>query len=325
MDDEIIIEAMIHDTSKSSKKKKSKKGKTKNNKKINNKKTSKKVDNKKDEFKSINKGKVAKSKAETVNYAVPAREKINAKQALKMKKKKRIKVVATIILVLFTIILILSSPLFSIKDISVSGVSKLTNEEVISTSGINTGVNIFALNKLKAKKKILENPYIEDVYIKRNYPSNISIEVKEKVPTFMIQFANSYIYVNNQGYMLEISTEPLNLPVLLGIKTDLSNVKPGKRLDVEDLKKFNILIQIIDITKNFELNTLISRIDITDSSDYVVYMDSEGKKIYLGDAIDLNTKILPLAEILNQTSGKSGEIFLNMDLNEQNPRFRESY
>lgn len=324
MDDEIIIEAMIHDTSKSSKKKKSKKGKSKN-KKIKNKKTSKKIDNKKDEFKSINKGKVAKNKTEAVNYAVPAREKINAKQALKMKKKKKIKITATVLLVLFTIILILSSPLFSIKDITVSGVSKLTNEEVISTSGITTNVNIFALNKLKAKKKILENPYVADVYIKRNYPNNISIEVKEKVPTFMIQFANSYIYVNNQGYMLEISTEPLNLPVLLGIKTDLSNVKPGKRLDVEDLKKFNILIQIMDITKNFELNTLISRIDITDSSDYIVYMDSEGKKIYLGDAIDLNTKILPLAEILNQTTGKSGEIFLNMDLNEQNPRFRESY
>ena len=324
MDDEIIIEAMIHDTSKSSKKKKSKKGKTKN-KKIKNKNTSKKVDNKKDEFKSINKGKITKGKTEAINYAVPAREKINAKQALKMKKKKKIKITATVLLVLFTIILILSSPLFSIKDITVSGVSKLTSEEVISTSGITTNVNIFALNKLKAKKKLLENPYVADVYIKRNYPNNISIEVKEKVPTFMIQFANSYIYVNNQGYMLEISTEPLNLPVLLGIKTDLSNVKPGKRLDVEDLKKFNILIQIMDITKNFELNTLISRIDITDSSDYIVYMDSESKKIYLGDAIDLNTKILPLAEILNQTTGKSGEIFLNMDLNEQNPRFRESY
>lgn len=323
MDDEIIIEAMIHDTSNSSKKKKSKKGKKKN-KKINNQKTSKKVDNKKDEFKSINKGKV-KNKTEAVNYAVPAREKINAKQALKLKKKKEIKIMATVLLVLFTIILFLSSPLFSIKDVTVSGTSKLTNDEVVSASGITTNINIFALNKLKAKKKILENPYVADVYIKRNYPNNISIEVNEKVPTFMIQFANSYIYVNNQGYMLEISTEPLNLPVLLGIKTDLSNVKPGKRLDVEDLKKFNILIQIMDITKNFELNTLITRIDITDSSDYIVYMDSEGKKIYLGDAIDLNTKILPLAEILNQTTGKSGEIFLNMDLNEQNPRFRESY
>ena len=34
---------------------------------------------------------------------------------------------------------------------------------------------------------------------------------------------------------------------------------------------------------------------------------------------------LPLKEILKQTEGKSGEIYLNMDLNKQNPRFRESY
>ena len=66
-------------------------------------------------------------------------------------------------------------------------------------------------------------------------------------------------------------------------------------------------------------------IDITDSSDYIVYMDSEGKKIYLGDAIDLNTKILHLKEILNQNKGKTGEIFLDMDLNEYDSRFRESY
>ena len=315
----MIIEAMIHDTSDNTKKK----GK-KNNKK-NKKKNSKKNVNKKDEFKSINKGRVAKTKKESVNYKIPAREKINAKKAQNTRRQKRMKITATVLLCLFTLILILSSKLFYIKEITVSGNSKLTNEEIISISGITTDVNIFALNKLKAKKKLLENSYVEDVYIKRDYPNTISIEIKEKVPTFMIQFANSYIYVNNQGYMLEISTESLDLPILLGIKTDLSNVKPGKRLDVEDLKKFNKLIQIMDISKNFELADLITRIDITDASNYIVYMDTEGKKIYLGDAVDLNTKILPLAEILNQTKGKSGEIFLDMDLNEQNPRFRESY
>ena len=75
---------------------------------------------------------------------------------------------ATVLLVLFTIILFLSSPLFSIKDVTVSGTSKLTNDEVVSASGITTNINIFALNKIKAKKKILENPYVADVYIKRN-------------------------------------------------------------------------------------------------------------------------------------------------------------
>lgn len=321
----MIIEAMIHDTSDSlnkksnkKKRKKSKKNKLKNPNANSNKK-------KIDDFKSINKGKVSKGKKNSIDEKIPAREKINAKQALNSKKKRRVKILCGVILFVAALILLLSSRLFDIKEINVNGISKLTKEEVISISQIPVNTNIFALNKLKAKYRLLENSYIEDVYIKREYPSTISINVKEKVPTFMIQFANSYIYLNNQGYMLEVSTEALPLPTLLGIKTDLSNVKPGKRLDVEDLKKFNKLIQIMDISRNFELDTLITRIDITDTSNYTVYIDSEGKTVYLGDAVDLNTKILHLKEILNQNKGKAGEIFLDMDLNEYDSRFRESY
>ena len=321
----MIIEAMIHDTSDSlnkksnkKKRKKSKKNKLKNPNANSNKK-------KIDDFKSINKGKVSKNKKNSIDEKIPAREKINAKQALNFKKKRRVKILCGAILFVAALVLLLSSRIFDIKEINVNGISKLTKEEVISISQIPINTNIFALNKLKAKYRLLENSYIEDVYIKREYPSTISINVKEKVPTFMIQFANSYIYLNNQGYMLEVSTEALPLPTLLGIKTDLSNVKPGKRLDVEDLKKFNKLIQIMDISRNFELDTLITRIDITDTSNYTVYIDSEGKTVYLGDAVDLNTKILHLKEILNQNKGKAGEIFLDMDLNEYDSRFRESY
>ena len=321
----MIIEAMIHDTSDSlnkksnkKKRKKSKKNKLKNPNANSNKK-------KIDDFKSINKGKVSKNKKNSIDEKIPAREKINAKQALNFKKKRRVKILCGAILFVAALVLLLSSIIFDIKEINVNGISKLTKEEVISISQIPINTNIFALNKLKAKYRLLENSYIEDVYIKREYPSTITINIKEKVPTFMIQFANSYIYLNNQGYMLEVSTEALPLPTLLGIKTDLSNVKPGKRLDVEDLKKFNKLIQIMDISRNFELDTLITRIDITDTSNYTVYIDSEGKTVYLGDAVDLNTKILHLKEILNQNKGKAGEIFLDMDLNEYDSRFRESY
>ena len=321
----MIIEAMIHDTSDSlnkksnkKKRKKSKKNKLKNPNANSNKK-------KIDDFKSINKGKVSKNKKNSIDEKIPAREKINAKQALNSKKKRRVKILCGAILFVAALVLLLSSRIFDIKEINVNGISKLTKEEVISISQIPINTNIFALNKLKAKYRLLENSYIEDVYIKREYPSTITINIKEKVPTFMIQFANSYIYLNNQGYMLEVSTEALPLPTLLGIKTDLSNVKPGKRLDVEDLKKFNKLIQIMDISRNFELDTLITRIDITDTSNYTVYIDSEGKTVYLGDAVDLNTKILHLKEILNQNKGKAGEIFLDMDLNEYDSRFRESY
>ena len=55
----------------------------------------------------------------------------------------------------------------------------------------------------------------------------------------MLQLAESYIYVDSQGYILEISKEKKENPVLLGIVTDLSNVKAGDRLVKEDLLKFD--------------------------------------------------------------------------------------
>lgn len=310
MDDEIIIEAMIHNDN-SNKKKKKKKNKNK----------------KKNEFKSINK----KTKKYSTKKAAANAASIYAdKSSMKTKKKKRIltkkarNVVCTL-LVIATIVLIFSSKLFYINNIEVLGNSKLTENEIISVSGVVKDVNIFSLNKLNAKRSLLENSYIEDVTITRVLPNTIRIEVEEKVPRYMIQFANSYIYINNQGYMLEISTEPLELPILLGITTDLNNVKPGDRLNIEDLNKFNKMIQIMDISRSFEMVELITKIDITDANNYTLHLEKEGKIVYLGDATDLNTKMLPLKGILEDTKGKTGEIFLDMDLNEQNARFKESY
>ena len=308
MDDEIIIEAMIHDDN-SNKKKKKKKNKKKN------------------EFKNINK---KTKKSSTKKAAITAANIYADKSGMKTKKKKRIltkkaRNLACVLLVIVTIILVFSSKLFFINNIEVVGNSKLTENEVISISGVVKDVNIFSLNKLKAKRNLLENSYIEDVTITRELPNTIRIEVNEKVPRYMIQFANSYIYINNQGYMLEISTEPLELPILLGITTDLNKVKPGDRLNMDDLNKFNKMIQIMDIAKSFEMVELITKIDITDTKNYTIHLEKEGKIVYLGYATDLNTKMLPLKGILEDTKGKTGEIFLDMDLNEQNARFKESY
>ena len=163
----MIIEAMIHDTSDSLNKKsnKKKRKKTKKNKLKNPNANSNKK--KIDDFKSINKGKVSKNKKNFMDEKIPAREKINAKQALNSKKKKRVKILCGITLFIVALVLILSSRIFDIKEINVNGISKLTKEEVISISQIPVNTNIFALNKLKAKYRLLENSYIEDVYIKR--------------------------------------------------------------------------------------------------------------------------------------------------------------
>lgn len=237
---------------------------------------------------------------------------------------KRIKIILSIVTVIVVAILLFSSSLFNIKLITVEGNEGISDEKIISLSSIELYTNIFKLNENDIIEKIKENAYIEDVTISTKLPSNVIITVEERKPKYMLQFADSYVYVNNQGYMLEISNEKLDVPILIGFTTDLSNIKAGNRINIEDLKKMDMVIKIYEAAKSNDLGNLVTKIDISNEKNYTLILESEGKKVYLGDCSDLNTRILYLKAILEKSAGKNGEIFLNIDLNSQDAYFRPS-
>ena len=228
------------------------------------------------------------------------------------------------LLMIVVLAVILSSSLFHIKNINVIGNKKLSQDEIISLSQIQKHTSIFKMNKSQAIENIKEHAYIENVIIKRKFPSEIDIEIEERIPKYMLQFADSYVYINNQGFMLEISNEKLEVPILTGITTDLSNIKAGNRINIEDLKKMNMVIKIFETASSNQIGNLITKIDISDVENYTLILETEGKIVYLGDCSELNTRILYLKEILVQEQGISGELFLNEDLNEQKVHFKPS-
>lgn len=242
----------------------------------------------------------------------------------KGKMRKQAKIVFGVIFFIIITILFLCSPIFDIKNIEVTGNSKLSSEKIISFSGLELHTNIFKFNKGLTKEKIKENAYIESVEVVRKLPSKVQIEVKEREAKYMLQFADSYVYINNQGYMLEISNEKLELPILIGFTTDLSNIKAGNRINVADLNKMNMVIKIYEAAKSNGLGELITKIDISNEKNYTIILEKEGKTVYLGDCSELNTRILYLKSILETSQGKSGELFLNVDLNSQEAYFRPS-
>lgn len=306
-DDEIIIGITPRDDSNKNKKKKSKSNSKKKSTKTSNSKSNKKVST------SNSKTEVNKSK----------NNKISKKEATR---RKLLKIIGIIILLIFLIILLCSSRLFNIKSIEVSGNTKLSDEKIISLSSLELYTNIFNFKRGNIVKNIKENAYIEDVKVSRKYPSTVNIEVEEREARYMLQFADSYVYINNQGYMLEISNEKLELPILVGFTTDLSNIKAGNRINVDDLKKLNTVIKIYDSAKLNDMNELITKIDISNSKNYSIEMASKGKIVYLGECSnysDLKTRMLYLKSILDKTEGSSGEIFLDIDLNSEKIRFKE--
>lgn len=235
---------------------------------------------------------------------------------------KKIKIFLILILLIIAIIFVLSSSLFNIKSINVLNNNILSNEDIISLSNINIGQNIFKINKNASIDHLKENAYIEEVNISRKLPNTLEINIKERKRKYILQFADSYVYINNQGYMLEISTEKLDLPIITGFKTDLSNVKPGERLEVDDLKKLDMVIKIVETANVNNIGNLITKVEVSDEKNYVVELGTENKRAYLGDCSNLNTRMLNLQTIVEQEKGNAGTAYINMDLNVGKAYFR---
>lgn len=219
----------------------------------------------------------------------------------------------------------LTTPAFNIANIEIIGNEKNTTETYISLSQIELGTtNIFSVTNQRIKNNIKENAYVEDVSIKRKLPDVLQILIKERKVAYQVEFANTYLYLNDQGYLLEISKEKINVPVVKGLSITQENVKVGNRLEEEDLKKLSIVLEFTNYCKYHSIENTITTIDVTDTNNYMIYFEKDQKILYIGNASNLNERLSLLKAILTSEKGKKGEIFMNNNITEDKVYFREN-
>ncbi len=251
----------------------------------------------------------------------------NNKKKKKINNKKLnriIKCTSFIVLGIVLLIFLMVSPIFNIENIEIEGNSILSNEKIISLSEIHIDENIFRINKMLVKEKIKSNAYVESVEISRKLPNTIQIQIKERKVKYMLEYADGYVYVNSQGYMIDISKDKKEVPIIIGYSTENTDIAIGNRLKNEDLKGIEIANKIVEVANSNEITSLITKIDISNSKNYTLILETEGKKIYLGDCTDLTTRIARAKAIIEKTAGKEGEIFLDGNTSTENPRFKEN-
>ena len=223
------------------------------------------------------------------------------------------------------IIYAMLSPIFNITNIYVEGNLKISSETIISLSGLSINENIFKFRTSDIIDKIKENAYIDKVEIKRKFPDAVEINVYEREATFALEFGNGYAYINNQGYILEITDSNAEFPILEGYKTTTEEIKEGNRLIETDLENLGDVLKIMEAAKSVDANIsdLITRIDISDNSNYILTLVKEKKKVYLGDTTNLSEKMLWIDKFLELEKKYEGTIYLNVNLNNETPYFRE--
>ncbi|MFZ7134020.1 MAG: cell division protein FtsQ/DivIB [Eubacteriales bacterium] len=201
-------------------------------------------------------------------------------------KKRRIyrKNYVTLVIIMFLLIIItfyflLFTDFFNIENISVSGNSRVTNEEIFIKSGLKTGENIFMFNKKSVIEPIEKIPYIKNARLLRLFPNKIMVSIEERIPLGIFYYNNKFIYVDSQEIIVDYTDELYNtdIPLITAVSETIGPIEIGKPITVDPqwIKK-----NIFEIINEFDQNSLlihISEINIT--KDNLLYIYTKGGSI----------------------------------------------
>lgn len=250
---------------------------------------------------------------------VKTTSRINKQKEIEQKRRKKRKSILITFLILIAIIgiyvYLLQAETFKIKNIEIIGNNQLTQEKIYELSKLKLGDSIFAVPSIVEKVKLKQNGYLEDVKVRKKYPNTLELEVKERQRKFQIQTeAGNYIYIDEQGYLLECAQEKLELITIVGMDITENNLDTKHRLEDDDLDRMENVLQIQENAKEIGILDKITQIQVKD--EYMMNLENDGININLGNATNLKNRMFYVKAILEQEAGNRGTIYVNGNLNE---------
>ncbi len=212
--------------------------------------------------------------------------------------KKTFKYILLLLLIAFIGAFLMTSALFNIKTINVSGNNRVSQQEIIRLSGLSYQENIFRINTKNTMRNIFQSPYVEKIKIRRALPNIVKIDIIEREPMVLVPYVGSYLYVDQDGIVVEInsSIEGMELPIVNGLK--FNTFKLGEEIKVENKLQLTSVVNLIDAMKENEISKDVKEINAENVLNLVLTSKS-GVKFNLGDDSDLENKI-PMAKAILQ-------------------------
>lgn len=92
---------------------------------------------------------------------------------------------------------------FSIRELQVAGINRMSREDVLSQAEIIPGMNLLAVNMESVESQLSRNPWIEAVSVSRVLPDTLRIRVVEREPSYLVQYEDSLCYADGEGRIID--------------------------------------------------------------------------------------------------------------------------
>lgn len=219
-------------------------------------------------------------------------------------KPKKKGVAAGIILLVVLVFLVVFFTGFHIYDIEVTGNKHYSEEQIKDFVMANGYINNTFLLMLKNKVDPIENiPFVAKIEVEYVTAHKISITVYEKAMAGCVEYMNEYVYFDEDGYVLEISSTKLeDSPCITGMY--FAAMELHEKLPIDDESRFRTILKLTQLIQKYELQ--IQGIRFT--SDNEIVLEYEDIRVELGKGDNLEEQLVDLRQILEGLSGKKGTL-----------------
>lgn len=222
---------------------------------------------------------------------------------------------ASALLILVIILVIFINFGFRIKTIDVAGASVYSNEEILSCAGIELNDNILFVSEKNIENTLKEKfPYIRSVYVEKDYPSRIVLNVREEYTTFYFELGGEFFLFNHAMKVIDrFDSEEALLSIRNAINAEMPLVKScivSQYMELADGCEYvGDFIRLL--SENFPADS-VSYIDLTDKY-YINMTVSENIEIVIGDFSLLSQKLKACAQLLGENpSSLKGNIDISV-------------
>jgi len=160
-----------------------------------------------------------------------------------------------------------------VKDIIVSGNSRLEREDVLASLKVKRGESLFSLGFPELRGRLKQNPWIKKVNLRKQYPDTLEVRIEEAVPKALLNLNDQLYLVDGDGTRLEsIKGETtIFLPVI-------KDIGPGLKREMDEALK------LVDAVSGKSAFTDRESIVIgLESYGLTVHIDGEFIKVGYGD------------------------------------------
>ncbi|MBW3113961.1 MULTISPECIES: cell division protein FtsQ/DivIB [Bacillaceae] len=154
------------------------------------------------------------------------------KQHRKKKANRRLMLLLSLFFLMILSVVYFQSPLSHVKTVDVNGNELISNKKVLQESGIDSGMNVWSVNKDKTVEQLKKLPEVKDAKVELTFPNSYEITIHEYDKKAYLSKGNKFFVILSNGKVLDKGTGavPVDAPLLRGFEEDKVLVKMVKEL-----------------------------------------------------------------------------------------------